>query len=118
MNTSLGERIIALSTEYFDEIKNCRRHLHKYPELSFQEYKTSEFIQQKLKEYGIPFKNNIAKTGIVALIEGIDPLSRTIALRADIDALPINELNTAEYKSQNAGVMHACGHDVHTSSLL
>lgn len=118
MNGSLAEKIKELSTQYFDEVKNCRHHLHKHPELSFREFETSAFIQQKLNEYGIPFRNNIAETGVVALIEGNNPNSKTIALRADIDALPINELNNVEYKSQNSGVMHACGHDVHTSCLL
>ena len=84
MNGSLAEKIKALSTEYFDEIKNCRHHLHQHPELSFREFETSAFIQKKLNEYGIPFKNNIAETGVVALIEGNSPSSKTIALRADI----------------------------------
>ncbi|MFI5170759.1 MAG: M20 family metallopeptidase [Chitinophagales bacterium] len=118
MNGSLAEKIKALSSEYFNEIKNCRRHLHQHPELSFQEFETSSFIQKKLTEYGIAFKNNIAKTGVVGIIEGKNPGSKTIALRADMDALPINELNNVEYKSLNPGVMHACGHDVHTSCLL
>lgn len=93
-----------------------RRHLHAHPELSFKEYNTSSFIQTQLKTLGIPFEI-LCETGIVAMIYG-EQQGETIALRADIDALPINELNQVEYKSQNEGVMHACGHDVHTTSLL
>jgi len=104
-----------------------RRHIHAHPELSFEEYNTSKFIAGKLTEWGIPFKDGIVKTGIVALINGTkthsspNPLqseTKCIALRADMDALPITEVNDVEYKSKNTGVMHACGHDVHTSSLL
>ena len=118
MSEQFAEKIRSLALENFEEIRDCRRHLHQHPELSFQEFETSAFIQKKLTEYGIPFKNNIAKTGVVALIEGKNPSKKIIALRADIDALPIQELNEVNYKSQNAGVMHACGHDVHTSCLL
>ena len=100
------------------DVVEVRRHMHTHPELSFQEFETSAYIQSKLTEWGIPFKNNIVKTGIVATIEGKNPQSRTIALRADIDALPIVEENDVPYKSVNTGVMHACGHDAHTSSLL
>lgn len=118
MSEQFAEKIRSLALENFEEIRDCRRYLHQHPELSFQEFETSAFIQKKLTEYGIPFKNNIAKTGVVALIEGKNPSKKIIALRADIDALPIQELNEVNYKSQNAGVMHACGHDVHTSCLL
>lgn len=122
----LKEKIKALSEQYLGEITQVRRHLHANPELSFEEYNTSKFIASKLKEFGIPYKDGIVKTGIVALIKGTNsspnPLSRgttaCIALRADIDALPITESNDVEYKSKNTGVMHACGHDVHTSALL
>ncbi len=118
MSEYFAEKIKLLALANFEEIRDCRRHLHQHPELSFQEFETSAFIQKKLAEYGIPFKNNIAKTGVVALIEGKDPSKKIIALRADMDALPIQELNEVEYRSQNEGVMHACGHDVHTSCLL
>ncbi len=114
----LGEEVHRLSYEYFNEIRAFRHHLHKNPELSFQEYKTSEFICSQLEALQIPYQKNIAKTGVVGIIEGKNPSSKTVALRADMDALPINELNNSEYKSQNAGVMHACGHDVHTSCLI
>jgi hippurate hydrolase len=85
--------------------------------LSYQEYQTSAYVQEKLKEWGIPFRK-MAGTGVVGLIEGKDPSSRIIAIRADMDALPIDEDNSVPYKSRNPGVMHACGHDVHTTCLL
>ncbi|MBV7531613.1 M20 family metallopeptidase [Chitinophaga sp. sic0106] len=107
-----------LAKAYAPEFISIRHHLHANPELSFQEYKTSEFIQQKLTEFGVPFTAGIAGTGIIALIEGKNPTSRVIALRADMDALPITEANDVPYKSQNTGVMHACGHDVHTTCVL
>ena len=111
-----------------DEIKklaqhiNCnvidtRRHLHAHPELSFCENETSAYIKARLDETGISWKP-MAGTGIVAVIEGEKPSDRVIALRADMDALPIAEANDVTYASKNKGVMHACGHDVHTSSLL
>ena len=114
----IGEKIKQLAQENFEEIRACRRHIHQHPELSFQEFETAKFIQQKLTEYGIPFTANIAKTGIVAIVEGKNPSSNTIALRADMDALPILEQNNNEYTSQIKGVMHACGHDAHTACLL
>ncbi|MFB6455425.1 M20 family metallopeptidase [Chitinophaga sp. Hz27] len=107
-----------LAKAYAPEFIGIREHLHAHPELSFQEYETSKFIQAKLTEFGVPFKAGVAGTGIVALIEGKNPTSRVIALRADIDALPITEANKVPYKSQNEGVMHACGHDVHTTCVL
>ena len=100
------------------ELIAMRRHLHKHPELSMQELETSAFIRKKLSEYNIPFTSGIAVHGIVGLIKGKNPESQTIALRADMDALPIIEKNQVEYCSQNPGVMHACGHDVHMTSLL
>ncbi|HET7819259.1 MAG TPA: M20 family metallopeptidase [Bacteroidia bacterium] len=120
MSAELKKRIQDLSSLYLEEIIITRRHLHANPELSFEEYNTSKFIASKLKEFDIPFKDNIVKTGIVALISGTkkNPSAHVIALRADIDALPIEEKNAIDYKSKNVGVMHACGHDVHTSALL
>lgn len=100
------------------ELIAIRRHLHMHPELSMQEKETSDFIQSKLKEYGIPFTAGMAVNGIVGLIHGKNYSSHTIALRADMDALPIVEQNDVDYCSQNRGVMHACGHDVHMTSLL
>src|SRR5688572_5183435 len=111
-------KIKSLSEKYLQEIIAIRRHLHMHPELSFQEVKTSEFVWNQLDEMGIPDKQKMANTGIVALIKGKNPDKKTIALRADMDALPIVETNKVEYKSQNEGVMHACGHDAHTASLL
>ncbi|MGH2563536.1 MAG: M20 metallopeptidase family protein, partial [Ginsengibacter sp.] len=99
-----------------DVIQN-RRHLHAHPELSFHEYETSAFIKTRLDEMGISWKA-MAGNGIVALIKGEQPSGKVIALRADMDALPITEANNVPYISKNKGVMHACGHDVHSSSLL
>ncbi len=107
----------SLATQFAPEFIAIRQHLHAHPELSYQEFETSKFVQQKLAAFGIDFEVK-ATTGIVALIEGKNPQSRTVALRADMDALPINEENEVTYKSQNIGVMHACGHDVHTTCLL
>lgn len=120
MSAELKKRIQDLSSLYLEEIIITRRHLHANPELSFEEYNTSKFIASKLKEFGIPFRDNVVKTGIVALLSGTKKSSsgHVIALRADIDALPIEEKNEIDYKSKNVGVMHACGHDVHTSALL
>lgn len=114
----LKSRIQQAASHSLPEIISIRRHLHAHPELSFEEFKTAEYICSKLKEYKIPFTKGIVKTGIVALIEGKNPSKKVIALRADLDALPIKEANNCSYKSTNAGVMHACGHDVHSASLL
>jgi len=103
---------------YKDEVIAIRRHLHKNPELSFEEHNTSKYVCSKLDEYKIEYKSGYVKTGVVGLIKGVNPDCKTIALRADLDALPIIEENEVSYKSVNEGVMHACGHDVHTSSLL
>ncbi|MBS1747966.1 MAG: amidohydrolase [Bacteroidetes bacterium] len=110
-------KIQELTQQYAPMLASIRHHLHANPELSFHEFETCRFIGNQLKEWGIDFKN-IAGTGIVAIIEGKNPTDRIIALRADIDALPITEENIIEYKSKNEGVMHACGHDVHTTCLL
>ncbi|WP_240432933.1 M20 metallopeptidase family protein [Taibaiella koreensis] len=95
-----------------------RRHLHQHPELSFQEYETAAFVASELDKLGIVYEKGICGTGVVALITGRNPGRKCIALRADMDALPIEEENETEYTSRNKGVMHACGHDVHTSCLL
>lgn len=113
----LAEKIKELAESYHKELVEYRQYLHANPELSFEEYKTSAFVQAKLKEHQIEFKL-MAKTGVVALIKGNNPDSKCIALRADMDALAINEQNTFDYKSKNEGVMHACVHDFHTTSLL
>jgi hippurate hydrolase len=111
------DKIKQLAKNYAEEFIEVRHHLHSNPELSFEEYNTSAFVQDKLKMWGIPFQV-MAKTGVVGLIEGKNPNSKIIALRADMDALPILEENNLPYKSKNDGVMHACGHDVHTTCLL
>lgn len=95
-----------------------RRHLHAHPELSFHEFETQKFVEQQLEAIGITAHKRMANTGVVALIEGQNPGHKTVALRADMDALPIQESNAVDYCSTVPGVMHACGHDVHTSSLL
>ena len=112
----LKEKIEQLAKDNFETYRNVRHHLHAHPELSYKEFNTSAFIQQHLKDLNISFQV-MAGTGVVALIEG-KKSNRVIALRADIDALPIQEQNNVEYASTVPGVMHACGHDVHTSILL
>src|SRR5882757_141982 len=113
----LKEKIQQLAKQYAPGFISIRHHLHAHPELSYQEFETSKFVQQKLTETGIPFKV-MATTGVVGLIRGRNPDKRVIALRADLDALPIREENDIPYKSLNEGIMHACGHDVHTTILL
>ncbi|MDB5253634.1 MAG: N-acyl-L-amino acid amidohydrolase [Flaviaesturariibacter sp.] len=113
----IQQRIQELARQYAAEFVEVRRHLHAHPELSYQEFETSRYVQEKLTAYGIPFSIK-ATTGVVGLIEGRNPGSRVVALRADLDALPIQEENDVSYKSTRPGVMHACGHDVHTTCLL
>jgi amidohydrolase len=113
----LKEPIRRLAYSLHDRVISYRRHLHKNPELSFREYETSGFIKRLLDEMGIPWKA-MADTGVVAIVQGAYPSDRVIALRADMDALPVTEENKVEYASKNEGIMHACGHDVHTASLL
>jgi amidohydrolase len=111
------QKIKALSTAYKKSFIDIRHQIHSNPELSYKEFETSSFIQSKLAEWGIPY-TVMATTGVVGIIEGKNPQERIVALRADIDALPITEENDVPYKSKNIGVMHACGHDVHTTCLL
>ena len=113
----LQQKIKALAKQYKDEFIGIRQFLHAHPELSYQEFETSRFVQKKLAEYGIPFEIK-ATTGVVGTIEGKNHSSRVIALRGDMDALPIKEENDIAYKSTREGIMHACGHDVHTTCLL
>ncbi len=101
-----------------EEVIRFRRHLHAHPELSYQEVKTARFVADLLRSFGLNPTEGVAGTGVVAIIEGRNPSKKMVALRADMDALPIQEANTVSYKSTQSGVMHACGHDVHTSSLL
>ena len=114
----LKNKIEKLASKYHKDVIKIRRHLHQNPELSFQEKQTGKYIAEKLKEFDVPHKHGMAENGVVGLIKGKNPRKKVIALRADIDALPIQEANKVSYKSKNDGVMHACGHDVHTSSLL
>ncbi|MEO6522567.1 MAG: M20 family metallopeptidase [Mucilaginibacter sp.] len=113
----IKEKIQELSKSIFNDVVGNRRHLHANPELSFNEHNTQAFVSQQLDALGIPYEK-MANTGLVALIKGSKPSDKVVALRADMDALPITEANDVPYKSTNVGVMHACGHDVHTSSLL
>lgn len=117
MSDSLQQQIKALAKNYSGEFISIRRHLHAHPELSYKEFETSKFVQQKLASYNIPFEIK-ATTGVIGLLKGKNPEKRVVALRADMDALPIIEENDVDYKSTIPGVMHACGHDVHTSCLL
>jgi len=113
----LKEEIKQIAATIHSKVIKNRRYLHAHPELSFNEYGTSAFIKVKLDEMQIAWKE-MAGTGIVGIIEGKKTSDKVVALRADIDALPITEANGIDYASKNDGVMHACGHDVHTSSLL
>ncbi|MBL7850634.1 MAG: amidohydrolase [Cyclobacteriaceae bacterium] len=115
---SLLESVKKLSQALAPDVVQWRRHIHAHPELSYQENQTAAFVEKILRETGITPKTGIAGTGVVAHIEGRNPGRKTVALRADMDALPIQEANDVPYRSQNPGVMHACGHDVHTTSLL
>lgn len=115
--SDLKQAVKALAADYAQDIVAIRRHLHAHPELSFQEFETAAYVKEQLQHLGLR-PAAMANTGLVALIEGRNPGKKTVALRADMDALPITEQNEVSYKSQNQGVMHACGHDVHTSSLL
>lgn len=114
----IKEKVRQLAKDIHEDTVSMRRHLHQHPELSFQEHQTAAFVKAKLDELGIPYQT-MADTGVVGEITGELPApGRVVALRADMDALPIQEVDGRPYGSQNAGVMHACGHDAHTSSLL
>lgn len=115
---SLLEKVRTLSEANRGETIGFRRHLHAHPELSYQEYNTVNYVAAQLRSAGIEALTPLATTGLIAEIKGKNPTKKMIALRADMDALPITEANEVPYKSTNPGVMHACGHDVHTSSLL
>jgi amidohydrolase len=116
--SDLKSRIEILAQAGFEEVVAMRRHLHQYPELSYKEHETGLYIAQKLTELGIEHVHGIAENGVVGLIYGKNPSKKVVALRADFDALPIVEANDVPYKSKREGVMHACGHDAHTASLL
>ena len=120
MNHELKEVITTKVSAIYEKIKDYREHLHQNPELSYKEFNTMEYVAAKLKEIGIPYEKGVAGTGIIGIIRSSKHSENQacIGLRADLDALPIQEQNTASYKSKVDGVMHACGHDVHTSILL
>ncbi|MFP4096241.1 MAG: M20 family metallopeptidase [Cyclobacteriaceae bacterium] len=115
---NLKKRIKELAQQKAGDIIGIRRHLHAHPELSFEEHETARYVAERLRSWGITPTEGVADTGLTALVEGKNPQKRVIALRADMDALPIEEANDVPYKSTRPGVMHACGHDVHTSSLM
>ena len=114
---NLLNTIKSLSEKYSQQVVEFRRHLHANPELSYQEFNTVKYVARQLRSFGVE-PAEVATTGLMAEIKGRNPSKKTIALRADLDALPILEVNNVPYKSKTPGVMHACGHDVHTSSLL
>lgn len=119
MKSEIIQKIKELSATYFDEVNAIREHLHSNPELSFQEFNTMNYVSEKLTEWNIPHQTKVADTGIVAHIRGnFSENKEHVVLRADLDALPILEKNDVPYKSKVEGVMHACGHDVHTAVLL
>lgn len=111
-------QIKKLAEKNFPKTLAIRRHIHQYPELSFKEFETSKYVASVLDSLGIEYTGGFVKTGIVALIKGKNPDKKVVMLRADLDALPILEQNKTDYVSKNTGVMHACGHDVHSAGLL
>lgn len=113
----MKEKIEQLAEKHLERIMEIRRELHRFPELGFKEFKTAEIIKKELDRIGIPYESEIAVTGIVGLIKGKKE-GKTVLLRADIDALPIDEESRCEFKSEIAGNMHACGHDGHAAGLL
>ncbi|MFT5834766.1 MAG: amidohydrolase [Cognaticolwellia sp.] len=114
----MKEKIQALAKKYHQNTVGIRQHIHANPELSYEEVETGKYIANQLEALGIEFEHGVADNGVVGLIKGKNPDKKVIALRADIDALPITEVNDVPYKSKKEGIMHACGHDVHTASLL
>lgn len=120
MNQVLKNQVTSLAEQLFDKVVAYRQHIHQNPELSYQEYETMEYISEQLTKIGIPHEKGVADTGIIAMIRGSHHTRNQlcVALRADIDALPITETNELPFRSKNEGVMHACGHDAHTAILL
>lgn len=113
-----ADQIKTLAKQFAEDVVQIRRHIHANPELSFQEFETAKYVAEQLRALGIEPKEGVAGTGLTAIIQGKNPESKTVALRGDMDALPILEANDIDYKSTNEGVMHACGHDVHTACVL
>jgi amidohydrolase len=118
MIAELNKKIEDLSLQFYLETVANRHHLHRNPELSFKEFETANFVEKKLIEIGFTVIKRVSKTGVIALLHPTETIGKVVGLRADLDALPIQETNQVEYKSIHHGVMHACGHDVHTSILL
>jgi amidohydrolase len=118
MKSKLKQEFAKMAEALYDETVQHRRHLHQYPELSFQENATADFVEKVLTEIGFTSIKRMAKTGVIALLHPEEHVGKVIGLRSDLDALPIQETNVISYKSKHQGVMHACGHDVHTAILL
>ena len=104
--------------DFHEDLVATRRDIHAHPELGFEEHRTSDLVAQQLESWGIEVHRNIATTGVVGVLKGSGNSERSIGLRADMDALPMDEEGTPEHRSKNAGKMHACGHDGHTTMLL
>ena len=115
---NIAKIITRKAVEIFDETVELRRHFHKHPELSHKEHKTSEFICNYLDKHKIDYERNLAGTGIIAWVNGNKGKGNVIALRAEMDALPIEENTSLDYSSINEGIMHACGHDAHMAMLM
>lgn len=113
----MKDKIVQYVEEEYDAAVARRHYIHQHPELSFQEYKTTEYIENLMKEWDIPYQRPASGTGLVAFIEGDTP-GKTIAFRCDIDALPMQEETEVPFKSEQPDVMHACGHDMHTANML
>lgn len=120
MNNKLHTRIAQRSEELFEKVRGYREHMHRFPELSYEETHTMAYVAAQLEQLGIPFQQGVAKTGITAVIRGSQhaETASCFGLRSELDALPIHEQNDIPFKSHYDGIMHACGHDVHTSILL
>ncbi len=113
-----ADQVKQLAKNFAEDVIAIRRHIHAHPELSYQEYETAKYVASQLRSLGLEPLEGVAETGLTCLIEGKNPQKRTVALRGDMDALPIHEANDVPYKSKHDGIMHACGHDVHTACVL
>ena len=120
MNPEIFSSISLKAADLYQKIKGYREYLHQHPELSYKEFETMAFVSERLTELGIPHETKVGGTGVVGIIRNdLHPKDATcVALRADLDALPIQEENEVAYCSKRAGIMHACGHDFHTATLL
>lgn len=120
MESAIHRIIRQHSETLFEKVKGYREHMHRFPELSYAEFNTMNFVAEQLQQLGIPYQKEVAGTGVLAIIRSSkhQETDSCIGLRSELDALPIIEQNTCDYKSTVEGVMHACGHDVHTAILL